>query len=211
MVIVTRMALYSSLRHAEALNDTPRPPQEFDVLDKALTVAAAKAKMTGLVIAAAALGGTAVAAGSTAFVPTSGDEPVATTTTETSAPEATPEATTEATPEATAEATTEATRTPLPCPTDVKNHGQYVSQVAHDKSVKGREHGKAVSEAAHSDCGKNADDSTEAEDVDSEDVDSEAPEVEESEAPDSDDAADTEDAAEDENKTDKHGNGRGRS
>lgn len=40
------------------------------------------------------------------------------------------------------------------CPADVKNHGQYVSSVARDRSVSGREHGARVSAAAQSDCGK---------------------------------------------------------
>jgi hypothetical protein len=35
-----------------------------------------------------------------------------------------------------------------------QNHGWFVSQVAHDKSLTGRAHGKAVSEVAHSDQGK---------------------------------------------------------
>ena len=34
------------------------------------------------------------------------------------------------------------------------NHGAYVSAVAHDKTLTGREHGKAVSEVARSDAGK---------------------------------------------------------
>jgi hypothetical protein len=49
----------------------------------------------------------------------------------------------------------------VPCPTDLPNHGAYVSSVAHDKSTSGRDHGKAVSEAAHSSCGKDGKDSTE--------------------------------------------------
>ena len=164
------------------------------MLNQALAVAAAKAKLTGLVVAAAAIGGTAVAAGSTAFVPTSGED---TSTTVTSSP--TPEPT-EAAPlpepsEATEQTTADPaeTRTPLPCPTDVKNHGAYVSEVARDKTVTGREHGKAVSEAAHSDCGKPAE---ETESADSDDADKD-------EADDSDDEGDT-------RKSEKQGRGHGR-
>ena len=35
-----------------------------------------------------------------------------------------------------------------------QNHGWYVSQAAHDKSVSGHEHGQAVSEVARGDSGK---------------------------------------------------------
>ena len=37
-----------------------------------------------------------------------------------------------------------------------QNHGWYVSQVAHDKTLHGRDHGKAVSAEAHSQDGKDA-------------------------------------------------------
>ena len=37
-----------------------------------------------------------------------------------------------------------------------QNHGWFVSQVAKDKSLSGRDHGKAVSDVAHSDQGKPA-------------------------------------------------------
>lgn len=165
------------------------------MLEQALTVAAAKAKLAGLVVAAAAIGGTAVAAGSTAFVPTAGEEAVTTAPTESPSP-ATVEPTPEVSTAATASPAPEATRTPLPCPSDVANHGAYVSQVAKDRSVTGREHGAAVSEAAKSDCGKPA-----GEDADSEKP--EAPEVEATEAPESEDGAP---------KVKKqHGNGNGRS
>ena len=40
-----------------------------------------------------------------------------------------------------------------PCPPDVKNHGDFVSQVAHN-TPPGPEHGQIVSAAAQSDCGK---------------------------------------------------------
>jgi hypothetical protein len=170
------------------------------VLEQALSVAAAKAKLTGLVIAAAAVGGTAVAAGSSAFVPTAGDETVVAAPTDSPSPEAPvvdPTATV-----APADVTPEATRTPLPCPTDVANHGGYVKLVAKDKTLKGREHGQAVSEAAKSDCGKPAGDATDATEApDTED--SEAPEVEATDAPDAD--ATTSDTP----STQKHGKGRG--
>jgi hypothetical protein len=173
------------------------------VLDKALSVAAAKAKLTGLVIAAAAIGGTAVAAGSTAFVPTAGEDTV--TATESPSAEPTVEPTLEPTPDATPETAEEAAPAadPLPCPSDVRNHGAYVSQVAHDKSVTGRDHGKAVSEAAHSDCGKSAEDASEGEDADAEET--EAPEA--SEAPDADEQEDGDDASSDTPKAKNHGHG----
>jgi hypothetical protein len=40
------------------------------------------------------------------------------------------------------------------CPDDVANHGEAVSEVAHDKTNVGAEHGAAVSAMAQSDCGK---------------------------------------------------------
>jgi hypothetical protein len=44
---------------------------------------------------------------------------------------------------------------PGDCPGGAKNHGAYVSSVAHSAARgKGAGHGKAVSAAAHSDCGK---------------------------------------------------------
>ncbi len=42
------------------------------------------------------------------------------------------------------------------CPAGVRNHGAYVSSVAKDRSVTGREHGARVSAAARSNCGKSA-------------------------------------------------------
>jgi hypothetical protein len=42
------------------------------------------------------------------------------------------------------------------CPQDVTNHGDAVSQVAHDDTTSGAEHGAAVSQMAQSDCGKTA-------------------------------------------------------
>ena len=47
------------------------------------------------------------------------------------------------------------------------NHGAYVSAVAQDKTLTGREHGKAVSEVARSDAGKpdHGDDEDEADDA----------------------------------------------
>lgn len=59
------------------------------------------------------------------------------------------------------EATPTATPPSLPpCPTDVKNHGAYVSSVAHGDGTHGKpagepgDHGALVSAAAQSDCGK---------------------------------------------------------
>jgi hypothetical protein len=176
------------------------------VLDHALAVAAAKAKLTGLVIAAAAIGGTAVAAGSTAFVPSSGEDTVTTVATESPSPEANVEPTVapaaEPAPEAPAPAVT-----PPPCPADVKNHGAYVSQVAHDDSVKGRDHGKLVSAAAQSDCGKTGEDADEAAEApDTEDTDApDADEQEESESQDDADEADEDGADHDTPKSHKSG------
>ena len=175
------------------------------MLQQALTVAAAKAKLAGLVVAAAAIGGTAVAAGPTAFVPTAGDDTVTAAPTESPSPEPTA---TEPTPGTSTSPAPEATRTPLPCPSDVANHGSYVSQVAHDKTVKGREHGKAVSEAAHSDCGKPAADATESEAADSEET--EAPEVEATEAPEQDEADERDAKGTDTHKGGKQGHGKSR-
>jgi hypothetical protein len=170
------------------------------VLDKALTVAAAKAKMAGLVVAAAAIGGTAVTAGSTAFVPTAGDDTVTATASDSPSPEATVEPTVEPTADPAPEATLDAAppAAPVVCPTDLPNHGAYVSSVAKDHTVTGREHGKAVSEAAKSDCGKSGEDAADAEET-------EAPEVEATEAPDSEDGSE---ATADTRKTEKHGHGK---
>jgi hypothetical protein len=58
--------------------------------------------------------------------------------------------------------------TPLPCPTDVANHGAYVSSVAHATpapSSSPNAHGKAVSEAARSACGKPSPDASESPDA----------------------------------------------
>jgi hypothetical protein len=193
------LALQTHDHAVEARGDTTTLNREHHVLQQALSVAAAKAKLTGLVIAAAAVGGTAVAAGSTAFVPTSGEDTVVTAPTDTPSPEVVP--TTDPTPEA-ADVTPEATRTPLPCPSDVANHGAYVSQVAHDKTLKGREHGKAVSEAAHSDCGKPDGAAADAESSD-------APEVEATEAPETPDADDADESGDTQKPeaAQKHGKG----
>jgi hypothetical protein len=51
------------------------------------------------------------------------------------------------------------------CPEGVSNHGEAVSQVAHDTSTTGAEHGAAVSKMAHSDCGKIDDQEEEQEEV----------------------------------------------
>ena len=111
-----------------------------------------------------------------------------------------------------ASVTAVSTATPAPCPTDVKNHGAYVSSVAHDKSLKGRAHGQAVSAAAHSDCGKTADDAAKA--TDSTATESESPEPTESaEAPKVEGGGDNADSSATEQprpaKSNTHGKGHG--
>jgi hypothetical protein len=59
-------------------------------------------------------------------------------------------------PQDTEAPTTTVATSEVECPADVKNHGDAVSQVAHDHSVQGAEHGQAVSEMAKSDCGKSS-------------------------------------------------------
>lgn len=149
------------------------------MLEQALTVAAAKAKIFGLVVAAAAIGGTAATAGS--FTPVAGEETV--TTEATPAPTAAAEPTESPATEVAPVVETTAV-TPAPCPTDIKNHGAYVSSVAKDKTLKGAEHGAAVSAAAHSDCGKKAADATAEAGTDDADED----ETEDADEDDADDA-----------------------
>ena len=89
-----------------------------------------------------------------------------------------------------------------PCPADVKNHGQYVSSVAHSAGKgKGKHHGATVSAAAHSSCGKPSPSATESKGTESEPSeapDSEAPKSEapQSEAPESPEPSETPDADE---------------
>ena len=96
------------------------------------------------------------------------------------------------------QATAAAAATPSlpPCPTDVKNHGEYVSSVAHDKSTKGRDHGAAVSAAAHSDCGKDTAGEADA---------AESPEPAEVESPEASDSSDS--GSHEKKASGKHGKG----
>ncbi len=142
------------------------------MLEQALTVAAAKAKVLGLIVAAAAIGGTTAVsvAGSASFLPAADSTIAATASPDPSAtpvalgdPQASPD------PSESPDPSDSPDPSALPAPSSVAtptstcpagmSHGQYVSSVAHDRSATGREHGKAVSEAAHSDCGKGGADS----------------------------------------------------
>ncbi|MFN2539785.1 MAG: hypothetical protein ABR549_16760 [Mycobacteriales bacterium] len=124
-----------------------------------LDVLAQKARVAGLVAAACAVTGVATAA---AVAPSfsnvdSSTDVVATASPSVSpfeSPAASPSASPAAEDDDAVTATPAASTSPKPCPSDVANHGAYVSSVAKDHSTTGREHGKAVSEAAHSDCGK---------------------------------------------------------
>ena len=138
-----------------------------------LTPAAiAKAKAIGVIAAALTAGGAGgmvalsqvTSAVSTTQIVTSSDAttPPNAEPTESESPSPTPTETDSPTDAATAAASTAApaiTAYAVPsCPADVKNHGAYVSGVAHSAPKgKGGEHGKWVSQAAHSDCGKSSD------------------------------------------------------
>jgi len=106
----------------------------------------------------------------------------------TTAPSAEPTASPSPTPTETESATDVATTAPtassyaLPsCPPDVKNHGAYVSGVAHSAPKgKGGEHGSWVSQAAHSDCGKSADSADKPEPDETDSPESEHPKPEHS-------------------------------
>jgi hypothetical protein len=159
-------------------------------------------------VAAAALGGTA-AVSSTTFVPAAGEDTVVTASPSPSASaEASPEASPSPSADASADATESASPAPSlpPCTGEEKNHGAYVSSVAKDKSVTGREHGALVSAAAQSDCGKkageDADSSESAEDAESAD-DADAAEHDAAD----EDGEDGDDAARGEKKSHKHGRG----
>jgi hypothetical protein len=89
------------------------------------------------------------------LVPGAAPTTTTTSTTTTTATTTTTTTTTAATT-TTAPSTTTAPVTAPPCPAGVKNHGDFVSQVAHD-TPPGPEHGQIVSAAAHSDCGKGGD------------------------------------------------------
>lgn len=124
------------------------------MLEHVLSVAAEKAKIAALVVAAAAVGGMAAVtiSGPSSILPTGSD----TTVTTTPSPEATdsPEATSSPKAASSVAVTAATTTSPAACPAGTTNHGAYVSSVARDKSTRGRAHGQAVSAAAHSDCGK---------------------------------------------------------
>ena len=144
--------------------------------------ALAKAKALSVVAAALTAGGAggmialsqvSNSASSTAIV-TSSDATTAPTAEPSETPTVTP---TESATDAAAPAPTTSTYALPSCPADVKNHGAYVSGVAHSAPKgKGGEHGKWVSQAAHSDCGKSAHASDGADPVETESP--ESPEVE---------------------------------
>ena len=124
----------------------------------------AKAKVAGLLGAALAAGGVGGTVALTHVTPAS-HQSVQQTAADTNAD---PETTDASTPRTTDPETSDAqspatttTQTPAPCPSDVKNHGAYVSSVARSAAHgKGADHGAVVSAAAKSDCGKPAKDST---------------------------------------------------
>ena len=144
----------------------------------------AKAKVAGLLGAALAAGGvggtvalTHVAPASTTQVVTSADSSTDPESADAETPDAQtsdPETTDAQDPE-TPEAQDPA---PADCPSDVKNHGAYVSSIAHSAPHgKGGVHGKAVSEAAKTNCGKDKSDATEgSDDPESSDAGSQDPE-----------------------------------
>lgn len=130
-----------------------------------LTPAAlAKAKALGVVAAALTAGGAGGMVALSTVSSSSGSTGVVVAADATSTPTTEPTGTpTEAPTPTVSPAATDAAATPagaftLPsCPAGVKNHGAYVSGVAHD-APKGRDghHGSWVSQAAKSDCGKPA-------------------------------------------------------
>lgn len=117
------------------------------MLQHALGAAAAKAKIVGLVVAAAAVGSaTAVVVAAPSVFAPAGDS--STVTVSTASPSSEPDET-PASP-ATSAPSKAVSPADLPCPPDVKNHGTYVATLP--STGPGR--GTTVSEAAHSDCGK---------------------------------------------------------
>lgn len=161
------------------------------MLKDLISLATAKAKLAALVVGALAVGGMAASVGTTSFLPVDSSTDVTVSPSPTEAPDAEDTASPSDAPEASSEASPDVkptdSVTPAPCPTDVKNHGAYVSSVAKDHSTTGREHGQAVSAAAHSDCGKAADSTDATDATDSTDGATEAPEptdAPESDAPD---------------------------
>jgi len=126
------------------------------------TTLVAKAKVAGLLGAALAAGGVGGAVALSHVAPVS-QQVVAsassspdpeTTDAQTPDPETTDAGTPD--PETTDPETGDAQDpTPADCPSDAKNHGAYVSSMAHSAPRgKDGEHGRAVSAAAKSDCGK---------------------------------------------------------
>jgi hypothetical protein len=124
----------------------------------------AKAKVAGLLGAALAAGGVGGTVALTHVTPAAHQTVQQTAADASAAPETTDAATPEVTDPETSEAqdpTPTSTVTPAPCPSDVKNHGAYVSSVARSAAHgKGAGHGTTVSAAAQSDCGKPTKDST---------------------------------------------------
>jgi hypothetical protein len=123
----------------------------------------AKAKVAGLLGAALAAGGIGGTVALTHVTPAAHQTVQQTAADTGTDPETTDAGTTEASDPETSDAqdpeTTDA-QTPAPCPSDVKNHGAYVSSVARSAPHgKGADHGAIVSAAAKSDCGKPAKDS----------------------------------------------------
>jgi hypothetical protein len=148
--------------------------------------ALAKAKALGVVAAALTAGGAGGMIALSQVSNTASSTQIVTTSDATTAPTAEPSETPTPTPTVTESATEVATAAPtasayaLPsCPADVKNHGAYVSGVAHSAPKgKGGEHGKWVSQAAHSDCGKSADGADKPEPDETESPETESPETE---------------------------------
>jgi hypothetical protein len=117
----------------------------------------AKAKVAGLLGAALAAGGVGGSVALSHVTPTS--QQVVTSAASTSSDPETADVTSD--PESTQaqdpQTTDTQTATPAACPTDVKNHGAYVSSVARSAAHgKDGDHGTTASAAAKSDCGKPA-------------------------------------------------------
>src|SRR3954463_88945 len=145
--------------------------------------ALAKAKALGVVAAALTAGGAGgmVALSQVSNVASSTE--IVASSDATTAPTAEPTETPTPRPTETGSAVDVVAATPtassyaLPtCPADVKNHGAYVSGVAHS-APKGKhgEHGSWVSQAAHSDCGKSAESADKPEPDETESPESEHP------------------------------------
>ena len=150
--------------------------------------AVAKAKALGVVAAALTAGGAGGMIALSQVSNSASSTQIVTSSDATTAPTAEPSETPSPTPTATESAAEVAKASPtstaysLPsCPADVKNHGAYVSGVAHSAPHgKGGEHGKWVSQAAHSDCGKSSDTADKPEPAETDSPESESPEPEHS-------------------------------